>query len=66
LKDGESVIADRFDEASVLFADIADFTPMSGTMEPQELVELLNDVFIEFDRLADHYRVENSPTSPST
>lgn len=62
LKDGERVIADRFDEASVLFADIADFTPMSGTMEPQELVELLNDVFIEFDRLADRYGVEKIKT----
>ncbi len=62
LKDGERVIADRFDEATVLFADIADFTPMSATMEPDELVELLNEVFTEFDTLANRYGVEKIKT----
>jgi guanylate cyclase len=62
LKDGERVIADRFDDATILFADIAGFTPMSATMEPVELVELLNDVFTEFDELAARYGVEKIKT----
>jgi guanylate cyclase len=62
LKDGERVIADRFDSATILFADIAEFTPMSASMEPNELVELLNDVFTEFDKLADDHGVEKIKT----
>ena len=62
LKDGERVIADRFEDASVLFADIADFTPMSATMSADELVELLNDVFSEFDKLSDRFGVEKIKT----
>jgi adenylate cyclase len=62
LKDGERVIADRFDEASVLFADIAGFTPMSSTMAPDELVRLLNDVFSEFDALTGRFGVEKIKT----
>ncbi len=62
LKNGERVIADRFEDASVLFADIADFTPMSATMTPGELVQLLNEIFSEFDRLAGRYGVEKIKT----
>ena len=62
LKEGERVIADRFDDASVLFADIADFTPMSATMEADELVDLLNEVFTELDALADRHAVEKIKT----
>ncbi len=51
LKSGETVIADGVDEATVLFADIADFTPMSTAMRPDELVSLLDEVFRAFDRL---------------
>jgi guanylate cyclase len=47
--------ARRFESVSVLFADIVDFTPMSAHMDPDELVELLNDVFTHFDSLTlDH------------
>lgn len=62
LKAGEGVIADSFEGASVLFADIADFTPMSSAMAPDELVDLLNRVFTEFDRLADDHGVEKIKT----
>ena len=49
LKDGRAMIADDFAAASVLFADVVDFTPMSAGMAPAELVGLLNDVFTSFD-----------------
>ena len=51
LKDGRAMIADDFAAASVLFADVVDFTPMSAGMAPAELVGLLNDVFTSFDEL---------------
>lgn len=49
LKDGEGTIANDLPEASVLFADVVGFTPMSATMSPAQLVTLLNEVFTAFD-----------------
>ena len=62
LKSGESIIADGSPEVGVLFADIAGFTPLSGGMEPEEVVQLLNRVFTAFDGLATEYRVEKIKT----
>jgi Adenylate and Guanylate cyclase catalytic domain len=45
LKAGETMIADDHDVVTVLFADIVDFTPLSASMTPRELVVLLNQVF---------------------
>ena len=52
LKRGESMIADHFSCATVLFADLVGFTPLSRTMEPVALVGLLDDIFTRFDALA--------------
>jgi guanylate cyclase len=49
LKDGSAMIADDFPSASVLFADVVGFTPMSAGMSPAELVGLLDEVFTSFD-----------------
>jgi adenylate cyclase len=49
LKSGDTLIADSHDAASVLFADVVGFTPMSAGMSPTQLVELLNAVFSTFD-----------------
>jgi guanylate cyclase len=49
LKAQGTMIADDFPEASVLFADVVGFTPMSATMRPAELVGLLNWVLSVFD-----------------
>jgi class 3 adenylate cyclase len=62
LRRGELVIADRFDEMTVLFADCVRFTELSSHLSPTELVALLNDVFSLFDRLADRYRLEKIKT----
>jgi adenylate cyclase len=55
-------IADRFDEASVMFADIVGFTEMSNGMEPDELVAFLNTVFSQFDALALKHGAEKIKT----
>lgn len=62
LKQKEENIADAFSEATILFADIAGFTKMSGTMTAHEVVNLLNQVFSAFDRLAEKYRLEKIKT----
>ena len=62
LKSGERVIADHFDQASVLFADVVDFTPFAEARSPQETVAVLNDLFTEFDRLADKFGLEKIKT----
>jgi len=40
LKEEEQVIADNFPEVTVLFADIAGFTPLSASLPPTKLVQL--------------------------
>lgn len=62
LKEEASVIAESFDEASILFADIVDFTSISTELSPEHLVNLLNDVFSEFDMLAEKHGLEKIKT----
>ncbi|MBN3825318.1 response regulator [Burkholderia sp. Ac-20384] len=56
------VIADRFADVSVLFADIVDFTGFSAGMRPEQLVEMLNEIFTGFDTIADHCGLEKIKT----
>ena len=62
LKNESRTIADHYDEASVLFADMVGFTPLSAQLPPVEMVELLNEVFSFFDSLLDKYDVEKIRT----
>lgn len=62
LKLGQETIADSFAEVTVLFADIVNFTQLSATIPPQELVALLNEIFSEFDRLAEKHGLEKIKT----
>lgn len=62
LKEQEGVIAEHFDHASILFADVADFTSMSAHMKPQEIVEFLNGIFSHFDDLAARHDIEKIKT----
>jgi guanylate cyclase len=55
-------IADHFDEASVLFADVVDFTPLSSRLHAREVVELLDRLFGSFDELAERYGAEKIKT----
>ena len=58
-----TVIADRYDDASILFADMAGFTARASDMAPDELVQFLNGIFSEFDRLVDRHRLEKIKTT---
>lgn len=62
LRAGEAIIADRFDDVTLLFADIVEFTRLSSSLSPQELVRVLNDVFTVFDSLVDRYGLEKVKT----
>jgi adenylate cyclase len=56
------VIADSFPEATVLFADIVGFTELSAGLSPQGLVAMLNEIFTDFDRIADDRGLEKIKT----
>ena len=53
---------DHFDEASILFADVVDFTPLSSRLEAREVVEFLDRLFSRFDELVDRHDVEKIKT----
>lgn len=55
-------IADRFDEATVLFSDIVGFTKMSNNLEAEELIFLLNDIFSAFDAIGSKLHTEKIKT----
>jgi adenylate cyclase len=62
LKQGERTIVDSFREATVVFADIVGFTSFSATIAPSRTVQLLNDLFSGFDKLAETYELEKIKT----
>lgn len=62
LKRDHHSLADGFSEATILFADIVGFTQLSQTISPEELVDMLNEVFSEFDNLAEKHGLEKIKT----
>lgn len=62
LKEKEQLIADGFAQASILFADLQNFTEFAGTTSPQRLVRTLNVLFSAFDDLLEHHGVEKIKT----
>ncbi len=62
LKDDNSVIADHFDSATVLFSDIVGFTALSEKVTPKQLVDRLNRIFSAFDDLAERHGLEKIKT----
>lgn len=62
LKQDESTIAEYFAHATVLFADLVGFTPLSASMSPIALVNLLNQIFSAFDRLSEKHGLEKIKT----
>jgi adenylate cyclase len=57
------IIADSYDDASILFADIGDFTKRASQAVPGELVEFLNKLYTDLDRLVDQRGLEKVKTS---
>lgn len=62
LKRGEQAIAERFEDVTVLFADLVDFTRWSMTLPPEQVVEILSQVFTEFDALTERHGLEKIKT----
>jgi class 3 adenylate cyclase len=62
LKTESGVIADRYEAASVMFADIVGFTPLSETLSAEEMVEWLNEVYSAFDGFVQDHGVEKIRT----
>ena len=62
LKDSPGTIADDVPSASVLFADVVDFTPMSADMTPAALVEMLDELFTVFDGFVTELGLEKIKT----
>ncbi len=62
LKGGNQVIADHYDSASILFADLVGFTPLTAELTPREMVEVLNEIYSRFDSLVEEFGVEKIRT----
>jgi adenylate cyclase len=62
LQSDPNSIADHFDEVSILFADLVDFTPLSSELDAREVVSFLDRLFTSFDALVDRYEVEKIKT----
>jgi class 3 adenylate cyclase len=62
LKAGQRTIVDSFIDSTVLFADIVGFTRISARQSPQRTVQLLNEIFSSFDRIAEQLELEKIKT----
>jgi adenylate cyclase len=62
LKVETRTIADQFSSASILFADVVDFTPLAERLPAGEVVALLDDLFSHFDALAERHGLEKIKT----
>lgn len=62
LESSDEIIADSFPEATVLFADIVDFSRFSAGMSAERLVAVLNEIFTDFDGIADKRGLEKIKT----
>lgn len=62
LKTGPGLIADAIPQAHILFADLVGFTEFAGRTDAKRLVDLLNELFSEFDLLTNRYGLEKIKT----
>jgi adenylate cyclase len=62
LQRGEEFIADRFDEVTILFADIVGFSSIAARLPPSDLIKRLDGLFSTFDDLAAKHSVEKIKT----
>jgi adenylate cyclase len=64
LKDpSRNIIADKYDDASILFADIAGYTKRASDTTPSELVRFLDRLYTDLDALVDRHGLEKVKTS---
>lgn len=62
LKSGQGTIAEDYEHTSTLFADIVGFTRLTAELAPKRLVDLLNEIFSEFDTMVAKYDLEKLRT----
>ena len=62
IEQGESPIADSHAEMAILFSDFVGFTSLTSRIAPHRLIQLLNDMFSEFDSAAERHGVEKIKT----
>jgi adenylate cyclase len=62
LKAATQTIADHFESASILFADVVDFTPLAQRLPPAEMVGMLDQLFSHFDALVERHGLEKIKT----
>jgi adenylate cyclase len=62
LKAGESTIVDAVPEATVMFADIVNFTGIAAKLPAAQTVALLNEIFSDFDHLVEEHGIEKVKT----
>ena len=62
MKQGEVQIADRIDEAAILFCDLVGFTAFSATATPEQVVALLQEIFGVLEDECERHGVEKIKT----
>ena len=66
MQSDQGIIADKHDDATVMFADLVNFTQLTEALSPEQLLGLLNTIFTGFDELAEKYGLEKIKTVGST
>jgi len=62
IRQGQQTIVKRFEQVSILFADIVGFTQLAEKITPKQVVDILNGLFSRFDDLTDKYQLEKIKT----
>ncbi|MEO8069082.1 MAG: two-component regulator propeller domain-containing protein [Flavobacteriales bacterium] len=62
LKENGKATARRHNAVTVMFTDMKGFTRVAESMSPEELVNELDDCFIQFDAIIDKYGIEKIKT----
>lgn len=62
LKENMHPFTEKYNDVTISFMDIVNFTEMSSVIGAEKLVTILNDLFTEFDSLTDNYRIEKIKT----
>eukprot|EP00066_Takifugu_rubripes_P017518 XP_011606784.1 PREDICTED: guanylate cyclase soluble subunit beta-2-like [Takifugu rubripes] len=57
LKEGKAVEAGEFQECTILFSDVVTFTNICAMCEPLQIVQMLNSMYLRFDRLTTVHNV---------
>jgi class 3 adenylate cyclase len=62
LKNHQGLIADGHADVTVMFTDLVNFTQLTESLSPEQMVGLLNTIFTGFDQLCEKYGVEKIKT----